>query len=226
MRPQPDRALQRKFFGGLKECLDENRRKMTKFFEDEISSLDVAAGSFEGIPQQQVASVASTEPPAVSNAELDAGIAVKATTAVTYAAVFVGDLPKTVANGQLQEVLHTDAVVGRFYRGSAGFAKVLVPLDQLNQALGQDISFYGRKCRVAKWGANSPRAGHQAVRGRSLMKERARFMAEFLTAAQNPGVGLRNSPRGQRLYSQDMGWLLERLKLPSNYSRGRSAFNW
>ena len=118
-----------------------------------------------------------------------------------------------------------------------------MPLNQLDQALSQDTSSisHGRKFRVAKWGAKAPSPrvhGNQAVRGRkilgaaytafedSLMKERARFMAEFFTAAQNPGVGLRkNSPRGQRLYSQDMRWLLERLKPPSN-SRGRSAFNW
>ena len=35
------------------------------------------------------------------------------------------------------------------------------------------------------------------------MRERARFVAEYLTAAQNPGVGLQKiPPRGQQLYSQ------------------------
>ena len=216
------------------KCFKEAQRTMSKGFEAEFSQVALAKSKL----QSEVEEAAAPKPPAVSNAKVD-GIDVKATTAVTYAAVFVGGISKTVTDVQLQEVSRTNAVVGRFYRtGSAGFAKVLVPLDQLNQALGQDTSFHGRKCCVAKWGA-SPRAhGHQAVRGRkilsaaytasedSLMKERARFMAEFLTAAQNPhGVGLRNSPRGQRLYSQDMRWLLERLKPPSN-SRGRSAFNW
>ena len=113
--------------------------------------------------------------------------------------------------------IDTNASVGRYY--SKGIAKVLVPLDQLDQALSQDTSSisHGRKCRVAKWAAKapSPRAhGHQAGRGReilsaayiasedSLMKGRARFVAEFL-AAQNPGDGLQKSSlRGQRLYSQ------------------------
>ena len=166
-----------------------------------------------------MAEVAAPKPPAVSNAKHD--VAVKGTTgaaAVTYAVIFVGGISKTVTDVQLQEVFRTNALVGRFYRKrNAGSAKVLVPLDQLDQALSQDTASisHGRKFRVAKWGA-SPRAhGPQAVRGRkilsaaytasedSLMRERARFVAEFLTAAQNPGVGLqKNSARGQRLYSQ------------------------
>ena len=146
------------------------------------------------------------------------GVDVKATTAVTYAEIFVGDISRTVTNVQLQKVFNTNALVGRYYK--KGIAKVLVPLDQLDQALSQDTSSisHGRKFRVAKWvtKAPSPRVhGHQAVRGRkilsaaytasedSLMKDRARFVAEFLTAAQNPGDGLqKSSPRGQRLYSQ------------------------
>ena len=186
----------------MTECFKEAQRTMTKRFEAELSALVSRKAEL----MSEMAEAAAPKPPAVSNAKLDAGIvAVKGTTAVPYAVVFVGGISKTVTDVQLQEVFRTKALVGRFYRkGSAGFAKVLVPLDQLHQALGQDTIFHGRKCRVAKWGA-SPRAhGHQAVRGRSLMKERARFMAELLTAAQNPGVGLRNSPRGQRLYSQDM----------------------
>ena len=34
VRPQPDMA--KFFFEGLMECLVENQRKMTKFFEDEM----------------------------------------------------------------------------------------------------------------------------------------------------------------------------------------------
>ena len=36
MRPQPEMA---KFVKGVMECLGENQRKMTKFFEDEMSGL-------------------------------------------------------------------------------------------------------------------------------------------------------------------------------------------
>ena len=38
-------AVQMKLFEGLKECVDENQRKMTKFFEDELSGLAIAAAS-------------------------------------------------------------------------------------------------------------------------------------------------------------------------------------
>ena len=218
--------------GDVVKCLDEiyheNQRKVTDFFEVERSAFataemaaaptlkPLASTKPDGERKAEMAEVAAPKPPAVSNAKVD-GIDVKATTAVAYAAIYVGRISKKVTNVQLQEVFDTNASVGRYY--SKGIAKVLVPLDQLDQALSQDTSSisHGRKCRVAKWVAKapSPRAhGHQAGRGReilsaayiasedSLMKGRARFVAEFL-AAQNPGDGLqKNSLRGQRLYSQ------------------------
>ncbi len=195
------------------ECFKEAQRITSKGFEAEVSQSVLAKAKL----QSEVGEAAAPKPPAESNVTVD-GVDVKATTAVTYAAIFVGDISKTVTNVQLQKVFNTNALVGRYYK--KGIAKVLVPLDQLDQALSQDTSSisHGRKFRVAKWVAKAPSPrvhGHQAVRGRkilsaaytasedSLMKDRARFVAEFLTAAQNPGDGLqKSSPRGQRLYSQ------------------------
>ena len=99
---------------------------MTKAYEDVLSFPTLAKAEL------QVEEAAAPKPPAVSNAKVD-GIDVKATTAVAYAAIYVGRISKKVTNVQLQEVFDTNASVGRYY--SKGIAKVLVPLDQLDQAL-------------------------------------------------------------------------------------------
>jgi hypothetical protein len=45
--------------------------------------------------------------------------------------------------------------IGRFYRKRLGkvpdFAKVLIPIDGVDQALSQDFSLSGSKLRVARW---------------------------------------------------------------------------
>ena len=112
------------FVAKVRSDLVEAQRTMTKRYEAELS--EVASGKAE--LQSEVAEVAAPKLLAVSNAKVD-GIDVKATTAVAYAAIYVGRLSKKVTNVQLQEVFDTNASVGRYY--SKGIAKVLVPLDQL-----------------------------------------------------------------------------------------------
>ena len=53
----------------------------------------------------------------------------------------------------LQNLFDTKAIIGRFYRKRfgkvIGFAKVLIPIDGVDQALSQDFSLSGSKLRVA-----------------------------------------------------------------------------
>ena len=97
------------FVAKVRSDLVEAQRTMTKRYEAELS--EIASGKAE--LQSEVAEVAAPKLPAVSNAKVD-GIDVKATTAVTYAAIFVGDIPKTVTDVQLQETFRTNALVGRY----------------------------------------------------------------------------------------------------------------
>ena len=73
-------------------------------------------------------------------------------TAVGYVPLFVGSISRAVADTELQEMFRTKAIPGRFHRkGNFGFAKVLVPNGEVDQALNQDLVLYGRKLRVEKW---------------------------------------------------------------------------
>ena len=72
-RPHLD-AVQRNLFDGLKECVDENQRKMNKFFEDERSALAAAAPTLKPL--------ASTKPAGeLGKDERKTGITVVSTTA-------------------------------------------------------------------------------------------------------------------------------------------------
>ncbi len=119
--------------------------------------------------------------------------------------IFVGNIPKTVRNVELQEEFHTKDPVKRFGRGKFGCAKLFIPSDKVHQVLSQDSSLCGRKLRVAKWmapvaqataavsksrdgrGRNRTSNATQCVSvGNSSVKE-ARFVADFLAAQARPG---------------------------------------
>ena len=81
--------------------------------------------------------------------ELPAKASVK--TAVRYVPIYVGGLKAEVKNEQIQAEFRTDALVGRFHiKRKIGHAKVLIPEDQVDEALSQK-SALGSGIRVAKW---------------------------------------------------------------------------
>ena len=121
--------------------------------------------------------------------------------------IYVGKIPKTVRNDELQEKFHTKDPVKRFGKGKFGFAKLFVPNDTVLQVLSQDSTLCGRKLRVAKWvvpvapvataAVSKSRDGHRhhsrktstttcVSAGKSSVKE-ARFVADFLAAQARPG---------------------------------------
>ena len=128
-----------------------------------------------------------------------------------YASMFVGGISSAMKDVDLQNLFDTKAIIGRFYRKKfgkvAGFAKVLIPIDEVDQALSQDFSLSGSKLRVARWDkpllpaptmlqAASSATRRIGRRNRSrkmpsavtasvsngLIKERACFVAEFFAA--------------------------------------------
>ncbi len=120
--------------------------------------------------------------------------------------IYVGKIPKTVRNVELQEKFHTKDPVERFGRGRYGFAKLFVPNDTVLQVLSQDSTLCGRKLRVAKWVVPVARVVTAVVsksrdgrrgQNRSSVKE-ARFVADFLAAQARPD----GDPRGRSLYSR------------------------
>ena len=86
-------------------------------------------------------------------------------------AIFVKDVPRTVANNEIQTVFNTKALVGRF---ESGYCKVLVPESELGRALSQN-SVSGHKICVKRWRVRDPdhhrngrRHGHRRNNGRNL----------------------------------------------------------
>ena len=77
---------------------------------------------------------------------------------VVYAAIWVGGVSKVVSNKQLQDRFRTKALVGRFHqKRNFGYAKVLVPQDEVDQMLSQDSSIGGCKIKVAIWKKYHPK---------------------------------------------------------------------
>ena len=105
-------------------------------------------------------------------------------------------------------MLGIKAKIARFHpKAKVGYAKVQIPNGDVDRVLELDLSVSGHKLRVAKWRsfkAPSPavayatnRRSRQAIKSEEVataMKERARFVAEFLDAQAGPS--------GRRLYSQ------------------------
>ena len=148
MRPQLDMALQMKFFEGSMKCLDENQRKMTNFFEDEMSALVIAAAPV-------IKPLTASTKPAGNDDErktAEAAAPTSANIAVGYSPMFVGYIPRSMAGAELQEIFQTEAIPGRYHRKRKyGFAKVLVRNSEIDRALNQDSVAFGRKFRVEKW---------------------------------------------------------------------------
>ena len=121
--------------------------------------------------------------------------------------IFVGAIPKAVTDDQLQVMLGTKAHIGRRHgKAKFGYAKILIPNEDMDRVLRLDLSVSGHKFRVAKWRSlkapshrvpafvydTNRRNGH--FKSEVAMKEQARFVVEFLDAQARPG--------SWRLYSQ------------------------
>ena len=113
-----------------------------------------------------------------------------------------------VLTEQLQVMFGAKAKIKRYHaKSKVGHAQVQIPNGDVDRVLELDLSVSGHKLRVAKWrsfkapsyrvsaftNATNRRNGRQAVVA-TAMRERARFVAEFLDAQAGPG--------GRRLYSQ------------------------
>ena len=159
-----------------------------------------------------------------------------AVSAVQYAPIFVVGFSSAMTNVGLQNLFDTKAIIGRFYKKRFGkpvisFAKILIPVDRIDQVLHQEYthSVTGAKLRVAKWVESPSRAPAQAAspaagnlrrsdrRTRSrkipsaatvsvvsngLIKEQANFIAKLVASQARPPGGGPHSRHGERLYSQ------------------------
>ena len=210
IRPQPDMA---KFGEGVMECLGENQRKITKFFEDEMSAVVIAAAP---VLKPLTASIKPAGKDERKTAE--AAAPTSANIAVGYSAVFVGRVPRSLANSELQRFFDTEAIPVRYHgNGKHGFARLLVRNSEIDRALNLDSAVFGHKFRVAKWkqraASDGPGPSLQSyAQGRQSRGQRYSNVASEKTAELRMNSALR-----------DMRWLLKRLKPPSN-SRGRPAF--
>ena len=116
--------------------------------------------------------------------------------------MFVGGIPRSMANAELQEIFHTQAIPGRYHRkGKYGFAKILVRNSEIDRALDQDSAVFV-KFRVEKWKQMAPKTPSSRAQGglQSLRGQRYSNVASKKTAEIRMKSALR-----------DMRWLLERL---------------
>ena len=66
--------------------------------------------------------------------------------------IFVGAIHKAVTDDQLQVMLGTKAHIGRRHgKAKFGYAKILIPTEDMDRVLRLDLSVSGHKFRVAKW---------------------------------------------------------------------------
>ena len=106
-----------------------------------------------------------------------------------------------VTDDQLEVMLGIKAKIARFHpKAKVGYAKVQIPNGDVDRVLELDLSVSGHKLRVAKWQkapapapapaqlANATnRWSRQAAKSEGVaMKERARFVSEFLDAQAGP----------------------------------------
>ena len=138
---------------------------------------------------------------------------------VGYSDVFVGRVPRSLANSELQRIFDTEAIPVRYHgsgKGKHGFARLLVRSSEIDRALNLDSAVFGHKFRVAKWkqrASEGPGPSLQShAQGRQSRGQRYSNVASEKTAELRMNSALR-----------DMRWLLKRLTPPSN-SRGRSAW--
>ena len=117
--------------------------------------------------------------------------------------IFVGGIPRTMSNAQLRIKFGPKTKIARRYhkKDKMGFARIIVPNEDVDRVLKPDLSVAGHKLRVAKWGSSkgpvhrAPVASTNRRSGDQAMKKQARFVMEFLDAqAARPG--------DRRLYSQ------------------------
>ena len=211
MRPQPDMA---KFGEGVMECLGENQRRIAKFFEDEMSAV---VGAAAPVLKPLLASTAGKLAGKDERKTAEAAAPTSANIEVGYSDVFVGRVPRSLANSELQRFFDTEAIPVRYHgNGKHGFAKLLVRKSEIDRALNLDSAVFGHKFRVAKWkqrASEGPGPSLQShAQGRQSRGQRYSNVASEKTAELRMNSALR-----------DMRWLLNRLKPPSNL-RGRPAF--
>ena len=120
--------------------------------------------------------------------------------AAGFTSIFLG-VSKAVTDDQLQVIIGVNAKIVR-RRKNRKFVKALVPDDEVGRILKLE-SVSGHKLRVEKWRSFKAPSYHTNHHGRqaikledvtTTVKERARFVAEFLNA--------QTRPVGQRLFSQ------------------------
>ena len=122
---------------------------MTKFFEDEMSALAIAAAP---VLKPLASTKPAGEPGKDERKTAEAAAPTSANIAVGYSPMFVGYIPRSMAGAELQEIFQTEAIPGRYHRKRKyGFAKVLVRNSEIDRALNQDSVAFGRKFRVEKW---------------------------------------------------------------------------
>ena len=117
--------------------------------------------------------------------------------------IYVGGIPRTMTNVQLRVKFGPKTKIKRrYHKNKMGFARIIIPNEDVDRVLKLDLSVAGHKLRVAKWGSSKGQV-HRAPKvattnrrnGDQVMKEQACFVMEFLDAqAARPGE--------RRLYSQ------------------------
>jgi hypothetical protein len=156
---------------------------------------------------------------------------VKPLASAVYVPIHVGGVLRAMKDVDLQNLFDTKAIIERFYKKRSGkvigFAKVLLPIDRIDQILSQDFSLSGSKLRLAKWVESpsarpaqvaSPAAGKRrsgrrtrsrripsadtASLSNGFIKEQANFIAKLVASQARPPSGGPHSRHGEQLYSQ------------------------
>ncbi len=134
-----------------------------------------------------------------------------------FTSIFLGGIPPTATDDQLQVMSGTKANIVRYHRNATGHAKILVQNSDVVRVLALELTVSGQKLRVARWRSKAPshrvpavayatnrrksEVAKQARQERKLdmavkqaRQEQASFVADLLHAQAAPNV--------RRLYSQ------------------------
>ena len=106
--------------------------------------------------------------------------------------IFVGGIPRTMSNAQLRVKFGPRTKIARRYhkKDKMGFARIIIPNEDVDRVLKPDLSVAGHKLRVAKWGSSkgpvhrAPVASTNRRSGDQAMKKQARFVINFLMPKQ------------------------------------------
>ena len=131
-----------------------------------------------------------------------------------FTSIFLGGIPSTATDDQIQVMSGTKANIVRYHRNATGHAKILVHNSDVVRVLALELTVSGQKLRVARWQSKTPshrvpavvtnrrqsemamKARQERVKSEMAMKqarqEQAMFVADLLRAQAAP----------RRLYSQ------------------------